>query len=359
MSVLKPLRVAYTLEQCWHEVPGGSATAALRVARRLAAMPDVELIGVAGRHRRQPDPAFTPPIAVRQLPIGRPWLYETWNRFGWPSVERATGAVDVCHSTIAIPAATAGPHVVTVHDVAFVRTPERFTKHGVRVMTDGLDRCRRADLVLCPSVATLADLVDLGFDAARIRLVPWGVEAEPVSQSDVERVRTKYALPDRFVLYVGTVEPRKNVARLARATAALDQRMPLVVAGAPGWGEAGHGEDGVRFLGFVPNDDLPALYAGATVFAYPSLDEGFGLPVAEAMAYGLPVVTSRGTATEETAGGAAVLVDAGDVDSIREGLVAALDDAPQLAVRSRARAAELSWDATVDATLAAYREVAA
>ena len=359
VSVPQQLRVAYTLEQCWHKVPGGSATAALRVAGRLAAMPDVELIGVAGRHRRQPDQAFTPPIAVHHLPIGRPWLYETWNRFAWPSVERATGAIDVCHSTIAIPAATEAPHVVTVHDVAFVRTPERFTAHGTRVMKRGLERCRRADRIVCPSAATFTDLVELGFDERRIRVVPWGVEAEPVSDADVESVRSKYALPDRFVLYVGTVEPRKNVSRLARATAALDAQLPLVVAGAPGWGDAGHDADGVRFLGFVPNRDLPPLYAGATVFAYPSLDEGFGLPVAEAMAYGLPVVTSRGTATEETAGGAAVLVDAGDVDSIREGLALALDDAPQLAARSRARAAELNWDATVEATLAVYREVVA
>lgn len=354
-----PLRVAYTLEQCWHKVPGGSAAAALHVARRLIARPDVELIGVAGRHRRQPDPAFRPPIVVRALPLARPWLYEAWNRFEWPPVERATGTIDVCHSTVAIPAATKAPHVVTVHDVAFVRTPERFTAHGARVMKAGLERCRHAELVLCPSAATFGDLVEIGFDERRIRRVPWGVEAVPVSEADITRVRSTYALPERFVLYVGTVEPRKNVTRLARATASLGEQLSLVVAGAPGWGDAeGTSEDGVRFLGFVPERDLPALYSCATVFAYPSLDEGFGMPVAEAMAYGLPVVTSRGTATEETAGGAAVLVDAGDVDSIREGLAAALDDAPRLAERGRARAADLSWDAAADATLAAYREVA-
>jgi glycosyltransferase involved in cell wall biosynthesis len=353
----EPLRVAYTLEQCWHDVPGGSAIAALNVAVRLAARNDVDLIAVAGRHRRRPDPAFEPPVAVRSLPLARPWLYEAWNRLEWPRVERAAGAIDVCHSTVAVPAATKAPHVVTVHDVAFVRTPERFTAHGVRVMKRGLERCRTVDLVICPSATTRADLVDLGFDERRIRVVPWGVEATTVDEEDVARVRSRYSLPERFVLYVGTVEPRKNVPRLARAAATAAEPMPLVVAGAPGWGESGVTDDGVRFLGFVSARDLPALYASATVFAYPSLDEGFGLPVAEAMAYGLPVVTSRGTATEETAGRAAVLVDPTDVESIRDGLATALASGPELTALGRARAAELSWDATTEATVAAYREV--
>jgi glycosyltransferase involved in cell wall biosynthesis len=359
VAVPEPLRVAYTLEQCWHGVPGGSAAATIEVGRRLASRPDLALIGVAGRHRRQPHPAFAPPIAVRHLPIARPWLYETWNRFAWPRVERATGPVDVCHSTIAIPAATRAPHVVTIHDVAFMHTPERFTRHGVRVMRDGLERCRAADLILCPSQATAADLVALDFDASRVRVVPWGVEADPVTPADVARVRDHYSLHTPFVLFVGTVEPRKNLTRLADAVAALDTPIELVVAGASGWGDAEPVAGRARFLGFVPRADLAGLYTAAELFAYPSLQEGFGMPIAEAMAYGTPVVTSRGSATEETAGGAAVLVDATDVASIAAGLASAREQRASLVEAGLARSAQLSWEAAADATEAAYRAVSA
>ncbi len=358
-GVPERLRVAYTLEQCWHPVPGGTAVAALEVARRLAERDDIELIGVAGRHRRPPEPPYVPPVPVRQLPLARPWLYEAWNRTGRPLVERATGPVDVCHSTTGIPAATKRPHVVTVHDVAFLATPERFTRHGARVMRAGLERCRAADLVLCPSAATRDDLVADGFDGERIRVVPWGVSPVDVGDTDLDRVRGRYALPERFVLFVGTVEPRKNLTRLAAAVARLDERMPLVVAGAAGWGEDPDTDTAAtRFLGFVPHADLPALYAAATVFAYPSLQEGFGLPVAEAMATGVPVVTSRGGATEEVAAGAAVLVDPTDVDAIRDGVPDALSTPEVWIERGRARAAALTWDAAVERTVAAYREVA-
>ncbi len=206
----EPLRIAYTLEQCWHSVPGGTAIATLEVARRLVERTDVELVGVAGRHRRDPDPPFTPPAGTRRLPLARPWLYETWNRFEWPGVERVTGAIDVCHSTTVIPAATAAPHVVTVHDVAFLDAPERFTAHGVRVMRRGLARCRSADLVLCPSRSTIDDLATQGFDRDRLRLVPWGVEATAITDGDRARIARRYDLPSEFVLFVGTIEPREE-----------------------------------------------------------------------------------------------------------------------------------------------------
>jgi glycosyltransferase involved in cell wall biosynthesis len=356
--VPEPLRIAYTLEQCWHDVPGGSAVASLEVLRRLVARDDVEMIGVAGRHRTAPADPFVPPLAVRQLPIARPWLYETWNRFGRPFVERATGPVDVCHSTIAIPAPTRAPHVVTVHDVAFVHTPDRFSKHGARVMLAGLERCRAADLLLVPSRATADDLVALGFDGARVRVVPWGVAAHSVTDDDLARVRSRHSLPGRFVLFVGTLEPRKNLARLAAAVGRLDESIPLLVAGASGWGDAAPAGDHVRFLGFVPAADLPALYASATVFAYPSLQEGFGMPILEAMAHGAPVVTSSGSATEEVAAGAAALADPNAVDAIAAAIASVLADRPAWVQKGAARVALASWDATVEATVAAYREVA-
>lgn len=352
-----PLRVAFTLEQCWHAVPGGTAVATLELARRLAERSDVELIGVAGRHSRRPEVPFRPPIPVRSLPIARPWLYEAWNRFGLPRVESATGPVDVCHSTLAIPAGTRAPHVVTVHDVAFVHAPERFTAHGVRVMRRGLDRARSADLVLCPSRSTAADLVGLGFAEERIRVVPWGVAAVPVHPGDLDRVRRFHDLPDEFVLFVGTIEPRKNLARLVAATATLD--VPLVVAGAAGWGESPPADSGhVRFLGFVAEENLRALMASATVLAYPSLEEGFGLPILEAMSQGTAVVTSAGSSTEEVSGGAAVLVDPLDVGSIRDGIRTALTDPTSWSQRSLDRAAACGWSRTVEATVAAYLEVA-
>ena len=352
------MRVAYTLEQCWHDVPGGTAVATLRVLDELLRRDDVEVVGVAGRHRQPPEPSFRPAVHVDQLPIARPWLYETWNRLGWPKVERVTGQVDVCHSTVAIPAATAAPHVVTVHDAAFVHTPERFTRHGVRVMTAGMDRCRTTDLVLCPTRATADDLTSLGFDHGRLRVVPWGVERVDVASGDVERIRAARDLPEEFVLFVGTIEPRKNLPRLAAAMARLDHPMPLVVAGAAGWGDVDVGDAGdVRFLGFVPHGELHALYAAASVFAYPSLQEGFGMPILEAMTTDTPVVTSRGGATEEAAGGAAELVDPSDVASIAAGIDGALERRDELVAAGRRRVAGASWVSTAEATVAAYREV--
>jgi glycosyltransferase involved in cell wall biosynthesis len=139
-----------------------------------------------------------------------------------------------------------------------------------------------------------------------------------------------------------------------------DMPGPLVVAGADGWGDVGtvdHGD--TLFLGFVPDADLAPLYAAATVFAYPSEREGFGLPVAEAMAQGAAVVTSAGTSTEEVAGGAAVLVEPLDVDDIARGIVEAADRRSELGAAARRRAGELTWERSAALTLAVYRELVA
>jgi glycosyltransferase involved in cell wall biosynthesis len=352
------------MEQCWHPVPGGTAVAAVEIARRLVDRPDVRLLGVAGFHRRPPAAPFRPPMAVGQLLWPRPALYESWLRRGRPAVERVTGPVDVAHATGLVPCPSAAPLVVTVHDLAFLHEPGRFTRQGHRVMARSLDRIRDdARLVITSSAASRRDLVAAGIPDARVRVVPLGVDATPAPPADVERVRRRHRLPERFVLFVGTLEPRKNLRRLVAAAAETGAGggagLPLVVAGPPGWGDAAPaGAPDVRFLGFVPAADLPGLYAAASVFAYPSELEGFGLPVAEAMAQGTPVVTSAGRSTEEVAGGAAVLVDPLDVASIAAGLREALDRRTELGPAGRARAAELTWERAADLTLTAYREAA-
>jgi glycosyltransferase involved in cell wall biosynthesis len=293
------------------------------------------------------------------LPLARPVLYESWTRLNWPKVESVTGEIDVAHATGLVPCGTAAPLVVTVHDLAFVHDPAKFSRQGVRVMTRSLDVIvRRADRVICSSEATRADCAAAGVDPARLRLVPLGVDVVDVPEADVERVRRRYLLPDDFVLFVGTVEPRKNLARLAAAMQRPGMPGPLVVAGADGWGDVGvidHGN--TLFLGFVPDADIAALYSAATVFAYPSEREGFGLPVAEAMAQGAAVVTSAGTSTEEVAGGAAILVDPFDVDDIARGIVEAADRRDELAATGRRRAGELTWTRSADLTMAVYREL--
>ena len=354
-----PVRVAYTLEQCWHPTPGGTAVAALRIAHELAARPDVELHQVAGRHPVAPIPEFRPEGSVAMLPLARPLLYESWNRLNWPKVEAVTGEIDVAHATGLVPCGTGAPLVVTVHDLAFLHDPGQFSRQGVRVMERSLAAIRRrADRVICSSRSTMRDAVAAGIDGDKLRHVPLGVDIVAVTPQETARVRRRYLLPDEFVLFVGTLEPRKNLARLAEAMRRRRTRHTLVVAGAEGWGDVGDlGGADIVFLGFVPADDLAALYAASTVFAYPSEREGFGLPVAEAMAQGVAVVTSSGTSTEEVAGGAGVLVDPFDVDDIARGIDEAFDRRAELAAGARDRAAELSWRSSADATVAVYREL--
>jgi glutamate/tyrosine decarboxylase-like PLP-dependent enzyme len=167
------VRVAYTLEQCWHKVPGGTAVSALRIAEAMDAQADIRLIGVAGRHHHLPDDPWTPPIPVAHLPIASPWLYQWWLLAGWPKVERATGRVDVAHATGLIPCPTDAPLVVTLHDVAFLHDPTQFSRQGAWTFRRSLDRIRAsADVVVCSSQATLDDVSFAGIGADRLRRIP-------------------------------------------------------------------------------------------------------------------------------------------------------------------------------------------
>jgi alpha-1,3-rhamnosyl/mannosyltransferase len=193
--------------------------------------------------------------------------------------------------------------------------------------------------------------------------VPFGVDITRAAHDDIDRVKRRYGLADEYLLWTGTIEPRKNLAGLISAFRELNSDIQLVLAGPQGWNEDLDARlrglhDRVKTLGFVPKEALAPLYAGAWVFCWPTLLEGFGFPVLEAMAQGVPVVTSLGTSTEELARDAGVLVDPHDPGSIAAGIRSVLEDeglARKLRELGPARAAEYSWDRTAELTIEAYR----
>lgn len=357
-----PMRAAVTLEQCWHRVPGGTARATLDTVAAVAAHGGVDQIGVSAWHRGAAPEAWQPTIQVRQLPLPRLALYDAWQRLRRPRVERATGTVDVVHATGHVASASRAPWVANIYDLSFLHDPGHFTRRGISVFTRFLHIVRdEAAVVICPSDATRVDCLAAGIDESRLRVAPLGTDAAPAKEADIARVRADYDLPARFVLFVGTFEPRKNLTRLLQAFTRLGEvDAELVLVGPDGW-NTDLPPTSARRLGFVPQADLGPLYAAATVVAYPSLREGFGLPVLDAMAQGAAVVTSATTSTAEVAGDAALLVDPLDVDAIAgalERLLAERDVAAALGEAARARAATFTWRRTAENVVDAYRDAA-
>jgi alpha-1,3-rhamnosyl/mannosyltransferase len=204
--------------------------------------------------------------------------------------------------------------------------------------------------VIAVSEFTRRELIELlDVPDEKIRVIPNAVGPDFTQDGE--------AATGDYVLAVGTLEPRKNLERLVDAVRRMDKELRVV--GARGWGKVKVEGNGVSWLGEVTDAELARLYRGASCVAYPSLYEGFGIPVLEAMACGAPVVTTRGTAMEEVADGAAVLVDARDADEIAAGIERAEVERAQLVARGLERARAFRWDAVADATVRVYREAAA
>jgi glycosyltransferase involved in cell wall biosynthesis len=270
----------------------------------------------------------------------------------YPFVLGRVGDADVLHCpTYRGPLRSALPLVVTVHDLAVFRHPEAFNRwtrtYSPHLVPRVLAAARR---IIAVSDFTRRELVELLHVAEeKICVVPNGVDDRFTSDGP--------AADGDYVLAVGTLEPRKNLPRLVEA--ARRNEVELRVVGARGWGGVELGGNGVRWLGEVGDEQLASLYRGALCFAYPSVYEGFGIPVLEAMACGAPVVTSRGTAMEEVADGAAVLVDPRDPADLAAGIERAAAERETLVARGLERARAFRWDAVAEQTVSVYREALA
>lgn len=299
-------------------------------------------------------------------------------QLGLPLRMRLGGAVLIHGPANALPLVRYGlPGVVTVHDLAIYDHPEWFPRgqwFATRVVVPR--SIRSATEVICPSKATAESIARLmGVGVERCRVIPHGVEpifALPVAAEILAEARSRFALPERYILQVGTVQPRKNYLATLRALARIPaaDRIPLLVAGSLGWDyepviravERLGLRSWVRFLGYVGIRDLPPLYQMARAVAFPSYDEGFGLPVLEAFAAGVPVAASTAGAIPEVAGDAALLCAPEDEAALALNLQRLVSDEPlrqrQIAA-GRVRAAQYSWSATATQHAQVYRDAVA
>jgi glycosyltransferase involved in cell wall biosynthesis len=361
------VRVAFHTDQLWFSAPGGIGTYVRELSAALGGCDDAPSLTTfqVGDVTDERSADVLVPGSIRTL-------YPAWALTARPKLPAALGGCDVVHATnhaAVPPVADRQSLVVTVHDLAFDVFPAAFPaswrwqyRAGVRAAR------RRAHIIVCPSTATAIELERrYGVDAARIRVTPLA-SSLPTTPSDPAATLSALGITTPYVLCAATIEPRKNQVRLIRAYRQVAPDVPhaLVLAGPDGWGTeeidaelARRATGRVIRTGRVSDAQLDALYRAADVVAYPSLYEGFGLPVLEAMSRGIPVIASKTDAVAETARGAAVLVEPQDVAQIADALGRLLTDTglrSEIAARGIERAAAFSWDATARATLDAYRD---
>lgn len=318
--------------------------------------------------------------AARVRLATQPWAVEVYDvvseRWRGHMLKSARGAV--YHSPNYFLAPHDGPSVATVHDLSITRYPQTHPVARRRYFELAFERSlRRADMLITDSEAVRQEvLTDYGLPPDKVRAIHLGVDPsfQPMTPAHTAPVLRAHGLTHGgYTLSVATLEPRKKLDRLIAAYAALPEGLrksyPLVLIGSMGWLnsplhqqiERARAQGWLRFLGYVPQADLPILYAGARAYAMTSIYEGFGLPVLEAMASGVPVLTSNVSCMPEVAGGAALLAHPDDIDALREQLARLLTDHPWRAEAMRRgleRARSMTWERCLAQTLEIYRAVA-
>ncbi len=341
-------RVAITVEQLWHRVPGGTAVSTRRTLAALLERGDHKYVGIAARHRDR-SPAQNLGIEVHYQWMPRAAMYESWLRLGRP--EPIAGSIDLIWAAAMVVPPASSPVLATVHDVDFLESPERLSRRGKVFFPRAWQvTLERASAMAVPSEVVRQACISHGMDRDRVVVVPWGVVNRPATPAEIASVRERFRLPERFILWVGTIEPRKNLVRLVEAVRRVG--IDFVVVGPDGWNLDGADllgplKERVTRMSGLSTTDLRAVYAAASVFVFPSLAEGFGLPILEAMVQATPVITSRGTATEEVADGAAELVEPTNVTEISQAISRLLEDPGRVE-----NLIELGLDRVLDATWA-------
>jgi glycosyltransferase involved in cell wall biosynthesis len=339
----------------------------------LAARDDVLPVAYAltWRGRDDLEASLPPGVTASTARFPARAVRELWGRgVGWPRAEHWTGRVDVVHALNYVAPPARAPVIVAVHDLTFVRFPELCTSDTLRYGNLIRRSLARGAIVQTGSEFIAEEIRDeFGVEADRVVSIPWGLGAVTGGSA---ASGTILAGGTRYVLALGTVEPRKNLPALVRAFAALaavDPDVRLVVAGPDGWDQprfdaaldAAPSRDRIVRLGYVTPAQRRDLLAGATVFAYPSRYEGFGLPPLEAMAAGVPVVAARSGSLPEVLGDAALLVDPADDDELAAAMRRLLDEPDTrvtLAAKGKAHVARYSWSATAERFARLYRSVA-
>jgi glycosyltransferase involved in cell wall biosynthesis len=321
----------------------------------------------AGRHELV---AFAPTSLRGREPIGRALegitatrrliplpashaLRTAWSRAGWPRVESFAGPLDAfVYSEWMYPAQRDGVRATVFHDLVPLHHPEWCTPRTVSMHTrKARNAAATCDVVFANSMFTAADLSEtLGIEAGRIVHAPPGLEPGLTPEG------WSAHLGENAILGLGTIEPRKNIARLVEAWRLLDGELGLTLVGGEGWGDRPDLADPrIRRLGYVEGA-LGSLYRGAAVLVYPSLYEGFGMPIVEAMACGTPVVASAHPSLDEACGDAAVRVDPFDPEAIAAGIREAVERREELVRLGLAHAARFSWEHTGAVMVAALEE---
>jgi glycosyltransferase involved in cell wall biosynthesis len=317
-------------------------------------------------------------VPARTIRVGyKPWRMAVWmGQLARVGFNRLVPDAELFHATEhLLPPLRGVPTVLTVHDMIFKLFPEhqKPLNYWYLNMTMPL-YCRRAGAILTVSKASKHDIVEhYKLAPERVTVIHEAASPElaPVAQAVVEEARRRYGLPESFLLHVGTIEPRKNLTRLIEALQRLREgglRIPLVLASAKGWLydeffrrlEELDVRDAVHFTGYVPTGDLPLLYNAATLVITPSVYEGFGLPVLEAMACGTPVVSSNSSSLPEIGGEATVYFDPYDVEAMASVIRDVWTDRElQVALRERglAQAGRFSWERAARETLAVYERL--